>query len=462
MSDPTREASSADVSEQSLSSVMSAVVGLRDGRALVALSGCAACGIAVAGLIASMAGSSGAISGPLAALVCLLAVGIGVNAAGALQMADVRGVTRRSLTGALVFGMSCLPRLALLALALLAGAAAVFIALAAVFLIGKMPLLGPLVFAVALPLSVVVAGITVTALAVCLVLSLPALWQGESAMRALGQTLAVARTRPVESLLLLLVVAVLVFAVGVVVFGVLASGLVPSLALSAAIIGFGELGLDAVAALPLADIGGPAFAGGLGLLTLWVAAGSWVGQVWLRGLALVYLRVTEDLDPVASEAALRAAIDGARRRAGALGERSAGRAEGKAAVEPARSSVPAVVVAQRSFEEMVGASFGDTVPLDPADAAEQPPPSWQPTVPAPFPSVSMSMSISMSASMPRLGAEPAAALWPAPAPAPLPVTVTETCRRCRAASEPGDAFCFACGNRLSQRLWALRSGATVT
>ena len=52
-----------------------------------------------------------------------------------------------------------------------------------------------------------------------MVLSLPAIWQGAGITRALAQTLAIARSRLVEAVLLLVFVWFLAFAVGLVVFG---------------------------------------------------------------------------------------------------------------------------------------------------------------------------------------------------------------------------------------------------
>ena len=68
--------------------------------------------------------------------------------------------------------------------------------------------------------------------------------------------------------------------------------------------------------------GGHAIAGTIGGALLWAVAASLVGQVYLLGLSLVYLRVTEGLDLTASEAALRATFDEARRRTAELGEKA--------------------------------------------------------------------------------------------------------------------------------------------
>ena len=55
---------------------------------------------------------------------------------------------------------------------------------------------------------------------------------------------------------------------------------------------------------------------------LWAVATSLINQVYLLGLCLVYLRVTEGLDPAAAEAALHGGLEEARRRAAELGEKA--------------------------------------------------------------------------------------------------------------------------------------------
>ena len=66
----------------------------------------------------------------------------------------------------------------------------------------------PLLFVVVFPLSVVVAGVTIVGLFLCLVLSLPAIWQGASITRALAQTFAIVKSRLLEAVLLLLFVGI--------------------------------------------------------------------------------------------------------------------------------------------------------------------------------------------------------------------------------------------------------------
>ena len=125
---------------------------------------------------------------------------------GLLHMDHARGISPRSTVDALVYGLMCIPKLIALGILLFLVELAVFLVIAILLFICKIPFLGPVLFAVVFPVSVVVAGITVLGLFLCMLLSLPAIWQGASIMRALSQTLAIARSRIVEAILLLAVV----------------------------------------------------------------------------------------------------------------------------------------------------------------------------------------------------------------------------------------------------------------
>ncbi len=322
-SDIASEAAPAGLSGQAFSSLFQAVTGLRNRRALVAMLGCMFVGVIVGGLLVAMTGSLGMFAGLLATVVWVVAIGTGVNAAGLLQMDHARGISPRSVADALVYGLMCIPKLIVLGLIFVAVEIAVFIVLAVLLFICKIPFLGPLLFVVVFPFSVVVAGVTIVGLTLCMLLSLPAIWQGASITRALAQTFAIVRSRLLEAVLLLIFVGFLAFAVAMIIFGVLGFGLLPTLGLSMSIVGFGGFGMESMMAMSQAGGGaGHAIAGAIGGALLWAVAASLIGQVYLLGLSLVYLRVTEGLDLTASEEALRATFDDARRRTAELGEKA--------------------------------------------------------------------------------------------------------------------------------------------
>ena len=468
-SETLSDAPPAGLSGDALSSLLQAVTGLRNRRAVVAMLACTFVGVLVAGLLFAMTPTLGFLAGLLAAIVWVVAIGTGVNAAGLLQMDHARGISPRSTADALVYGLMCIPKLIVLALAFFAVEVAVFLVIAILLLICKIPVLGPLLFTVVFPLSVVIAGVTIVGLFICLVLSLPAIWQGASISRALAQTLAIVRGRLVEAVLLLVLVGFIGFAVGFVVFGVLAAGLMPTLGMSLSIVGFGGLGMESIAAMSHGG-GGHAIAGVIGGALLWAIAASLVGQVYLLGLSIVYLRVTEGLDLTSAEESFRATLDEAKRRTAELGEKarqatqrdSGGKAVGGAAVggtmassattspaaynpppaySPPPGFAPAPAAASSAAEESTtiastrhDASTGDPdieLPFD-----EPAPTPTPPTVP--------------SYAAPPAWAPPPAATAPsvAPLPAPAPMPAPTTCAQCLSPVSPEDVFCGVCGYRL--------------
>jgi hypothetical protein len=437
-----------------LSSVFQAVAGLRNRRAIVAMLGCTFVGVIVAGLLVAMTGTLGFLAGLLAMIVWVVAIGTGVNAAGLLQMDHARGISPRSTADALVYGLMCIPKLIVLGLAFLAVEIAVFIVLAVLLFICKIPYLGPLLFVVVFPLSVVVAGVTIVGLFICLVLSLPAIWQGASITRALAQTLAIVKSRLVEAVLLLVFVGLLCLAVGMIIFAVLGFGLLPTLGMSVSIVGFGGFGMESIMAMSQGGRGGGhAIAGAIGGALLWAVAASLVGQVYLLGLSLVYLRVTEGLDLTATEAALRATFDDARRRTAELGE--------KARQATQRDSAGATA----TTSSLAGAALAPGAAAAPSPDYNRPPAySPPPTVTAPATPVSAppaartagdEATIAAPGRDPSTGGPDIALDFDAPAPpraatlppaAPLPATTT--CPQCLSPVTPEDAFCGVCGYRL--------------
>jgi len=465
-SDIASEAPPAGLSGHAFSSLFQAVTGLRNRRALVAMLGCMFVGVIVGGLLVAMTGSLGMFASLLAALVWVVAIGTGVNAAGLLQMDHARGISPRSTADALVYGLMCIPKLIVLGLVFLAVEIAVFIVIAVLLFICKIPFLGPLLFVLVFPLSVVVAGVTIVGLFLCMVLSLPAIWQGASITRALAQTFAIVRSRLLEAVLLLIFVGFLCFAVAMIIFGVLGFGLVPTLGMSMSIVGFGGFGMESMMAMPQGGGGGAghAIAGAIGGALLWAVAASLVGQVYLLGLSLVYLRVTEGLDLTASEAALRATFDDARRRTVELGEKArqatqrdsggAGAASGAAmasgaaaATAPVYNPPPAYSPPPQSASR--GAGDEPTTIASPRDV-----PTGDPDIELPFdepappaPSAPSAPAVPSYAAPPAWTPPPAApSVAPLPAAAPLPAPTT--CAQCLSPVSRDDVFCGVCGYRL--------------
>jgi hypothetical protein len=478
--DPAPAALPAAMSAHAFSSLFQAVSGLRNRRAIVALLGCLFAGVIVAGLLAMMSASVGFLTGVLAMLVWVLALGTGVNAAGLLQMDHARGISPRSTVDALVYGLLCIPKLLALGLIFFAAVLAVFLAIALLLLVCKIPLLGPMLFVVVFPVSVVAAGVTIFAAFLCTVLAAPAVWQGASITRALAQTLAIARSRLVDAVLLLFLLGFISMAVGFIVFGVLGAGLLPTIGMSVSILGFGP-GLNPMMGMMQGGSGsGHAIAGMIGGGLLWAIAASLVGQVYLLGLSLVYLRLSEGLDVGAAEAALRGGLEEARRRSAELGERArqaAQRDGGSAAAVGAASggvAAGAMAASDATTPFAAPAPYQPPAPYPPPapyqpPAAYSPPPAYPPTAapasspvvaapyppaPAPLADDAPDIALPLEAEPPPRPAYASPPAWMPPPvmplaasapPAPPPLTA---CPQCLSAVTEADVFCGVCGFRL--------------
>lgn len=393
---PPSQPTLAGLSPDALSSLFQAIGGLRNRRALAAMAACLVVAVVIGALGGGLLARGGGFGALLTGLVVLLIVYTGINASGILLMDQARGNAPRPLVDALVQGLMCIPKVVALAIGFFLVALGVFLAIAIVFLVCKIPGIGPVLFAVAFPLAVLVAGLAVSGLALCMFLALPAIWEGASITHAIAQAIAIVRSRIVETFVMLLVVGFLAFVVGFIVFGVLGSGLFPTMGLSAAVLG-GAGGLDYGGGMgPFGGMmaGGGAYvaSGAVGFGVLWAIAVTLVAQVWLLGLNLVYLRVSEGLDTAATEATIAQTLAEARRKSAEMASKA------KEAAERAR---------------------------DQARAAATP----APAAPAASPTVT-----------------PAAAA-PVVAPPAAPV-MASTCPACRAPIAGDDVFCGACGHRL--------------
>ena len=417
MSDSSRVGVIAGLPPGTFSSLFKAIDGLRNLRALVAMLGCLVIGVLAAGFFSLLATRLGFFFGFLGGLSMVVASAAGISAAGVLLMDQARSAPSRPLGDAVVYGLMCIPKFILLALTLWVVSLGVFVVIALAYLVCKIPVLGPVLFVAVFPLSVVMAGLTLTGLSLCMVLALPAIWEGAPILRAITQALAIARTRLVESLLMLVVLSLLAMAVGLVVFGILFAGLVPAVSMAAAFFGGDALGtMFGPLHAQMADNGSYGLAAAIGGGLLWSLTGTLLALVYLLGLNIVYLRVTDDLDVSSTEEALRSRFDEAKRQATELGHKAKDAAE--RAREQARASAAA---AQASMSAAVTRA---EVPTPPAPtAAEVPPPAPTPLVDRP------------GRTAPPDSTTPA-------------VAKALTCPHCLSAVGKDDVFCGVCGYKL--------------
>lgn len=246
----------------------------------------------------------------LRALLSWLVVFYGVNAVGIMLMDASRNGQSRNMAAAVMASLFSSHRLLLVGLVALAGMLLLLLLVAIVLLLCKIPLLGPLLFTFALPLTALLLGFAFFALAyVFYPLAASAVWSGASVRETLVNLLAIARQRLVSVVVKELVLALVVLVSAGIIGGIVFSGLGMVMSMSAGILGgilggIGGLGMQSMAMMAtggMGEGGGYVIAGGLGSSLLLAAAMIVPGLIALQGCCQIYLSSIDGLDVSATE-----------------------------------------------------------------------------------------------------------------------------------------------------------------
>ena len=303
--DPAPTAAPLDAID-TLGRILAGVDAVRNLRALAMLLGTFAAG----GLLLAMAETALARGeawwGPVQAGAALTVAFYGGNAAGLLIMDQARGVAVREIGDALRDALATAHRLILALLLLLAPGVAIAGALVGLLWLCRTsvtgPLLGPLLFGLAVPVSVLTFGwLLLALLAVVVPLAAPAVWAGGGAVSVARELLGLVRRRLLTVALLMAGVGLLAGAVGALTsFVVMAGGRVvaelgvavvgievPAQQLMAGLFGYGLRSLGAAGApVAASGHGAAALVGGGVVFALALVL---PGLVYLRGACAVYL-----------------------------------------------------------------------------------------------------------------------------------------------------------------------------
>jgi len=292
---------------QSLNEVLGSVDAVRNGRALYVLLGT----FSIAGLLLAMAESSLArnagLWGALQGGAALTAAFYGSNAAGLLTMDQTAGRPVREVGDALRDALATAHRLLLVVLLVLLGVALLVGALLLPLAAARLPIVGPWIFGLAVPLAVLLLGLAALALVTVVApLAAPAVWAGRGVLDTLRFLAAQLRARLLHAALLMSAVSLLTAAVAALVSFVVVSGAracaalalwaagvdVPAQQLMAGLFGYGLRSLGAAGA-PVANNahGAAALVGGGVVFALALVV---PGLVYLRGACAVYLALGEE------------------------------------------------------------------------------------------------------------------------------------------------------------------------
>lgn len=305
-------------------SMVGAVDAVTDFKALRVELAASAAGVVALAVFAAIAAKSGA-SGVfvLGYVVFLFCVGTGFNAAGVVLMDSSAGTEPRPFVDALMAGVFALVKAILVFL--LAGACVLllFIAVAILLWICRIPGLGPILFFFVFPLSALLLGVSFVALAFVLApVALPAIWSGQGVAAALARVVIAVRTRLVAVLVRGLVLALLLTVASMLLWFAVLSGLFATGAMSVGIL---RTAIDPGALMAMMggglSGGGHALAGLLGAVLLLVTVGTALSQILKKGWCLIYLQVVRDLDVGAVEAQMQQRLAQVRQQAAAMRDR---------------------------------------------------------------------------------------------------------------------------------------------
>lgn len=366
-------------------SLLDATSAIGNWRALALFAASTVAAVLVFGLLVATQSAAGVLLG--AVLGWLLAF-YGVNAVGIMLMDATRDGESRTPMQAVAASLLTSHRLLLVGLLAFAGLLALLIGVAILLLLCKLPVIGPLLFAVVMPLSALLLGLTLFTLAyVFYPLAASAIWSGATVMEAAGNLLAIARKRLVAVVLQEVVLMLIVFFVALILLGIVFSGLGLTTMMSAGIVGGGEGGLQSLGMMAmgmgsmgmggLGGGGGYVLAGGLGTTLLLALAGIVPGLIALQGFCQIYLSSLEGLDSGDARRALAATLQKTQekmREAREKVEAQARRPVTPAAVEtpvspsaPAASAVPAVETSAPVAPAAAAACPACRMPVEPDD-----------------------------------------------------------------------------------------------
>ena len=311
-----------NINFQNAGSLLNCINAVRNVRALLLLVG----SLVLAGLLIGLGGVLGfKVHGILGFLFGLIGVAVGfygVHAAGIMLMDEAKGGISRPVMAAVLTALGTAHRLILVMLLVgviyLLGIAAI----ALLLFLCKIPGVGPLLFMVVFPISVITVGVALFAMYfVIFPLAAPAVWEGATTMQAVSRLMAISRSRIVNVLLMMLVLFLITMTVGGFIAGILFSGTLITTGLSAAIVtpSMGGMGMGMGNFMGMMgggfDGGGYLAAGAVGGGVVWILGLTLPLMVYSRGCCQVYLQNVQEVDVDAMESDLRHKMDAAKKRA---------------------------------------------------------------------------------------------------------------------------------------------------
>ncbi|AGW90813.1 MULTISPECIES: hypothetical protein [Cupriavidus] len=341
-----------------------------------ALAMCGMAGVAtlIAGMLTKYTIAHSVFLGLVLGLVTLGVMLVGYSAVGITLMRQAQGHTI-GFVDAVLQAVFTAHRFLGVGILLLLGYLAVLLAGLLIFLLCKIPGLGPLLYAFAFPVVAVVVGVTSAGLwYVGYPLAAPAIWEGNTAVQTVARLMQISRHRLLQVIVNMFLLLVLVAVLSIVVFGILAYGAMMATSLSSAVgaspmstlmsmfSGFlgpfgrsygGGFGRGDMAALQEGMAYASSFGFGAGLLLTIALVIPFL--TFINGTCLIYLQTVNGMDFSDSEAMLKERMAQAKRQAEQARDRAV---EGMRETKASPQARPAVQAAQVAAPATVALACG--------------------------------------------------------------------------------------------------------
>lgn len=314
-----------------LTDLLRSLDALKNSKAIVLLMASFAISLLLAG---AGAASGSAAFFVLCALLAFITIFVGCSAAGVVLMDVTREKAPPSYGDAVVLGGFVSLKLIVGVLGLIVALAGVHLVIAALLYLCKIPGIGPVLYAVLLPVMLIFTALVYLGAGACFWLLAPALWEGNTLGVAFTRVYAIGSQRPIQFIIAWLAALLLLGFVFVTIFGVLATATLGVGGLSAAILGagismpgfnpmemFGGMGRSA-----WGGGGGYVIAGVFGGALAWAVAFAAYGAVALMAMCVMYIGLGEGLDTAQAEQTLADQIAWAKQKAANVQEAAKQRA----------------------------------------------------------------------------------------------------------------------------------------
>ena len=368
----------------------------------------------VAALVFALGGALARVWMGFTVLLALVAIVVGlagISGAGACLSDLARKRPYRGLVGYFIAGLLCLPKLLGAGLLMMLAALALFLALAVVFFICKIPVLGPLLLVVVVPVAVLAMAALMLALYVASSIVGPALWDGERVMHSLSITWHITRKYPFAAIGKIVGGMLLSAIFASMLFGLITSASFTVGGLFAAVVGMGGgfgggmgygMGGFNPMAIMMGSASGHMVGAGVGFSLVFALASAFVFLLPLMVGVLTWCEFSEKVDLDSIRQAADEKLQDMNNKMADLKE--------KAQVQAAAAAAAATAATQKAPTA--------------SPAAEQP-----------------------SEATPAAPVAPTTAVVTAPA-APAAPAAAPACPQCHGTVQAGDRFCEHCGHKL--------------